>query len=225
MLCGMGILSRYFSDPDLSEIKLAVKEAEQKTSGEIVPYFAESSHHYNEWNWFFAFIGGGFGGVSLLACDYFHLTGWDFGSLDAVVFIWIGAIVGFILSYFFASLRLFIVPPAFKRLFVNLKAKEAFIEEEVFRTKNRTGILLYISFRERVVRVLPDSGIAKVVPRSEWEEAVRLIVQGMKTHKRKEGIVSSILFCGNLLVKYGLSIEKDDKNEISDEIRDGGTQL
>jgi putative membrane protein len=221
----MGILSQYFSPTDLTEIKEAVQEAEKKTSGEIVPFFAEASHHYKEWVWLGSFLGGGLGGLVLLGMDIGEYRSWDYTSLDAITFVWSGAFLGLLLSYFIAKLRLFIVPYRSKYFFVNLKAKEAFLDEEVFKTGNRTGILIYISLYEKIVRVLPDAGIAKIVPQSDWDEAVQLIVKGMKTGKRKEGIVASILFCGNLLVKYGIKVQKDDKNEISDEIRDGGSQL
>jgi putative membrane protein len=221
----MGILQHYFSSTDLTDIKEAVQEAEKKTSGEIVPFFAEASHHYREWTWLGAFIGGGLGGLTLLALDIGEYRSWDFSSLDSIAFIWLGAIAGFFITYFISKIRLMIVPYGSKAFFVNLEAKEAFLEEEVFRTGSRTGILIYISLFERIVRVLPDTGIANIVPQSDWDEAVQLIVKGMKSGKRKDGIVESILFCGNLLVKYGIKVQKDDKNEISDEIRDGGTQL
>lgn len=221
----MGILSKYFSQTDLQEIKQAVQSAEQKTSGEIVPFFAEASHHYKEWNWLGAFVGGGFGGLALLIMDYLDYKTWDFSSLDGIAFIWLGAVIGFLTTYFIAKLRLMIVPREAKLFFVNLKAKEAFLDEEIFRTSSRTGILIYISLFEKVVRVLPDTGIANIVPQADWDYAVQLIVKGMKSGNRKEGIVAAILFCGNLLEKHDIKIQKDDKNEISDEIRDGGSQL
>ncbi len=221
----MGILSHYFSPSDLSDIKEAVKEAESKTSGEIVPFFAEASHHYKEWIWLGSFLGGAIGGLALFVVDKGHFSSWTLDSIDAITFVWSGALLGMVLPFFISKLRLFLVPYNSKAFFVNLKAKEAFLDEEVFRTNNRTGILIYISLYERIVRILPDSGIASIVPKSDWDEAVNLIVHGMKTGKKKEGIVASILFCGNLLVKYGVKIQKDDKNEISDEIRDGGTHL
>jgi len=221
----MGILSHYFSPTDLTDIKEAVKEAENKTSGEIVPFFAEASHHYREWIWLGSFLGGAIGGLVLLAFDAADYRSWDYTSLDAIAFVWSGAFIGLVIPYFISRIRLFLVPYSSKSFFVNLKAKEAFLDEEVFRTGNRIGILIYISLFEKIVRILPDSGIASIVPQSDWDEAVQLIVKGMRSGKRKEGIVASILFCGELLVKYGIKIQKDDKNEISDEIRDGGTQL
>lgn len=221
----MSILTRYFSKSDLDEIKSAVGEAESKTSAEIVPFFAESSHHYKEWAWFGAFLTGGLTGASFYTAQKVYGLVWNHEAMFAVLSVWIGAFLGLGIFTLLPKLRILLVPKNSKQYFVELRAKEAFLEEEVFRTKNRTGILIYISLFEHFVRVYPDKEIARVVPKSEWNEAVRLIVEGMKTGKKKEGIVASILFCGDLLKKYKIHAEKDDKNEISNEIRDGGKLL
>ncbi|WP_244310015.1 TPM domain-containing protein [Leptospira mtsangambouensis] len=218
----MGILKRYFNQSDLEEIKRAVGDAESKTSAEIVPYFAESSHHYKEWAWLGAFLMGGITGISFYTAQKFYGLVWNGESLYAVLSVWIGAIFGLSITALFPKLRINLVSRAAKQYFVDLRAKEAFLDEEVFRTKDRTGILIYISLYEHFVRILPDKEIARVVPKSEWNEAVKLIIEGMKSNQKKEGIVSSILFCGELLKKYNIQREKDDKNEISNEIRDGG---
>lgn len=221
-LLPMSILARYFSKSDLDEIKKAVGEAESKTSAEIVPFFAESSHHYKEWAWLGAFLMGGVSGVTFYTVQNLYGLVWGGESFFAVLSVWVGALLGLAITIVFPKIRINLVSRNAKQYFVDLRAKEAFLDEEVFRTKNRTGILIYISLFEHFVRILPDKEIAKVVPKSEWNEAVRLIVEGMKSDKKKEGIVSSILFCGDLLKKYNIQIEKDDKNEISNEIRDGG---
>ncbi|TGK78091.1 hypothetical protein EHQ31_07120 [Leptospira montravelensis] len=221
-LLPMSILTRYFSKSDLDEIKSAVGEAESKTSAEIVPYFAESSHHYKEWAWLGAFLMGGVTGVTFYTAQKFYSLVWSGESFFAVLSVWIGALLGLSITILFPKLRINLVSKTAKQYFVDLRAKEAFLDEEVFLTKNRTGILIYISLFEHIVRILPDKEIARIVPKSEWNEAVRLIIEGMKSNKKKEGIVSSILFCGQLLKKYNIQIEKDDKNEISNEIRDGG---
>ncbi|WP_167881867.1 TPM domain-containing protein [Leptospira jelokensis] len=218
----MSVLSRYFSPSDLEEIKSAVGEAESKTSAEIVPFFAESSHHYREWAWFGAFLMGGLTGISFYTAQKTYGLVWGNESMFAVLSVWAGAIFGLGLFFLFPKLRILLAPKNSKQYFVELRAKEAFLDEEVFRTKNRTGILIYISLFEHFVRVYPDKEIARVVPKSEWNEAVRLIIEGMKSGKKKQGIVASILFCGDLLKKYNIHAEKDDKNEISNEFRDGG---
>ncbi|TGK79070.1 hypothetical protein EHQ24_16105 [Leptospira noumeaensis] len=218
----MSILTRYFSKSDLDEIKSAVGVAESKTSAEIVPFFAESSHHYKEWIWFGAFLMGGLFGTIFYLVQRLYGIVWGGESFFSILSVWIGAVLGLGITSFFPKIRINLVSRSAKQYFVELRAKEAFLDEEVFRTKSRTGILIYISLYEHFVRVLPDKEIARVVPKSEWNEAVRLIIEGMKSGKKKEGIVSSILFCGELLNKYNIQREKDDKNEISNEIRDGG---
>lgn len=43
--------SKLFSESDLAHIQEAVREAEEKTSGEIVPYFVEMSDTYEVAEW------------------------------------------------------------------------------------------------------------------------------------------------------------------------------
>lgn len=221
----MGILHKYFSESDLTEIKEAVASAEKTTSAEIVPYFAESSHHYKEWIWLSSFIGGAFFGLGYFLYQFYVTALWGSDVISGILSVWSGACVGLVLAYVFPKVRFMTVGKDAKRYFVNLRAKEAFLDEEVFNTKSRTGILIYISLREHFVRVLPDKNIAKIVPQSEWDEAVRLIIDGMKFNKKKQGIISSILFCGDLLNRYKITIEKNDTNELSNEVRDGGKLL
>ena len=49
-------IKKFFTENDLAEIKNAVKEAELKTSGEIVPFVAEYSDVYAETVWQFGFM-------------------------------------------------------------------------------------------------------------------------------------------------------------------------
>lgn len=195
----MSILTRYFSKSDLDEIKKAVGEAESKTSAEIVPFFAESSHHYKEWAWLGAFLMGGVSGVTFYTAQNLYGLVWGGESLFAVLSVWVGALLGLAITALFPKIRINLVSRSAKQYFVDLRAKEAFLDEEVFRTKNRTGILIYISLYEHFVRVLPDKEISKVVPKSEWSEAVRLIIEGMKSNQKKKGLFLVFFFVGTYL--------------------------
>ncbi|RME25398.1 MAG: hypothetical protein D6798_09055, partial [Deltaproteobacteria bacterium] len=44
----------------------------------------------------------------------------------------------------------------------------AFHQELVHATRNRTGLLIYVSALEKQVLVLPDVGLDARVPRAEW---------------------------------------------------------
>ena len=60
-----------------------------------------------------------------------------------------------------------IVPAARARAQAETAARDAFFAECVAGTPNRTGVLVYISALERAVVVVPDTGIAQVVPPGE----------------------------------------------------------
>ena len=49
---------------------------------------------------------------------------------------------------------------------------QAFVEERVSATRERTGVLLYVSLLEREVAILPDLGLDGRVPRAEWNEVL-----------------------------------------------------
>lgn len=221
----MSILYKYFSEPDLKEIKLAVKDSELKTSAEIVPYFSEASHNYEEVKWLVGFLFGTISGMLVLLLDLLETESWNIGLREGIAFILLGFIFGFLLSTFFPSLRVFFASRDSKLRMVQNKAKIAFLEEEVFKTQERIGVLIYFSLAERITIVLPDSGISKIVPQSEWETVVSLITSSMKGKQKKEGIIKAIWYCGDLLEKYGIRVKKVNRNEISDDLRFGGTKL
>jgi putative membrane protein len=96
---------------------------------------------------------------------------------------------------------------------------EAFVAEEVFNTKDRTGILIFLSLLEHQVLVIGDSGINAKVQQAEWDSVVHTIVEGMKAHKPADGLIAAIRQCGELLHREGVAIKPDDKNELSDKLR------
>ncbi len=48
------------------------------------------------------------------------------------------------------------------------RAKEAFVDEAVSATRERTGLLIFASLAERHVEVIPDHGLDGRIPRGEW---------------------------------------------------------
>ena len=99
------------------------------------------------------------------------------------------------------------------------KAESAFLEQEVFNTRHRTGIMIFISFFEREVIVMADRGISKVVDQKEWDKMVRGIVENIRKGKVTEGIEGAILRCGEILLEKGFVQSADDVNELSDDLR------
>ncbi|MBY0432803.1 MAG: hypothetical protein K2U26_01705, partial [Cyclobacteriaceae bacterium] len=99
------------------------------------------------------------------------------------------------------------------------RAETAFLEEEVFNTRHRTGIMIFISFFEHEVIVMADRGISKVVEQKEWDKMVQVIIENIRMGKVTDGIEASILRCGEILLEKGFVKTPDDINELRDDLR------
>ena len=212
-------VARLFSESDLARIKVAVVEAEGKTSGEIVPFVVERSDDYEVAEW----RGGALLGatVAIVFAALHELTDlWlpvNFAGLVAISIVaFVGGMVG---TRFVPSLVRLLAGRELMTHHAGRRAAEAFVAEEVFQTRDRTGILLFVSLLERTVIVVGDAGINAHVQKTEWDGIVGMIVDGLKKNTPADGMVRAINACGVLLERQGVARKTDDTDELSDGLR------
>jgi putative membrane protein len=211
-----------FTEQDRDRIREAVSEAEQQTSGEIVPLIVRQSESYEVAAWKGAAIGA-IAAMTLAILIYNFYDGWGLGWLHTG---WGSAFLTLVVGSLGAAVGAF-VPPAKRMLAgnaamtraVHRRAMKAFVEEEVFNTRDRTGILLFISLFEHRIEVLGDSGINEKVSVDEWVDVVETVRNGIKSGELAQGLVKAIGICGGLLERRGVSIRSDDTNELRNELR------
>lgn len=212
-------VAQLFSEADRKRIQAAVIEAEGRTSGEIVPYIVERSDGYEAAEWRGGAICGG--AVAILFAALHRLTDiWlplNFAGLVAVSIV--AFLAGMLLVRFIPALMRLLSGRELMTHHVARRAAEAFIAEEVFRTRERTGILLFVSLRERMVLVVGDAGINARVQKSDWESIVAMIVGGLREGHAADGMVRAIGACGALLERQGVTRREDDTDELSDGLR------
>ena len=138
-------LSRFFPTTDLTRIADAVRSAEGKTSGEIVPYVVELSDDYEEAIW-----QGGLFSALLVLIPYVVIHAvtetwapWNIGEIILSALVLSG--LAMMMLWFFPRFRLLFTSKEKTERRVAQKAREAFLSEEVFNTRERTGILIYVS--------------------------------------------------------------------------------
>jgi putative membrane protein len=212
--------SRLFTQTDLDRITAAIKEAESKTSGEIVPYVVERSDAYENAYWRAALL---FALVTLAGFVAVHqfAEAW-LPDLEIITFaVTLAAGLGLLLVNFIPALKRLFAGSNILDLRVYRRAAEAFIEEEIFNTRDRTGVLIFISLLERRVRVIGDSAINAKVEPSEWNEVKQSIVAGVRAGRTAEGLIEAIQQCGVLLQQNGIERRADDTDEISSRLRMG----
>ncbi|MCB1326426.1 MAG: hypothetical protein H7A21_12505 [Spirochaetales bacterium] len=213
-----------FTEADRDQIRAAVQQAEGQTSGEIVPYFVDRSDDYDEGMWRAGLLGMGLATLALLALrEYFaiHQEWLPFGLSVSLLIVLSSGVTGILLAFAFPRVRTTLAGAALIERRVAARALQAFVAEEVFSTRDRTGILIFLSLDERRVQVIGDSGINAKVRPEDWEGIVGTIVSHMKLGRAAEGLVLAIKECGQLLGRKAVTIKPDDQNELSDELRGG----
>ncbi|SNS44623.1 putative membrane protein [Ekhidna lutea] len=207
-----------FTEEEKHQVKEAVKALEKESCGEIVPFFTRKSDDYAEVSWHLSAILGisGFGIIALLSYTWM-LPALSFLEVFIVI---LGLMaIGYFLPILFPILKRILVSEERAMEMISLRAKEAFINEKVYDTKERVGILIYISRLEHVVLVMGDEGINAKVDKEDWEKVVTLITDGLRQNKIGDGLVSGINHCKDLLLNNGFIRKDSDTNELSDELR------
>jgi putative membrane protein len=219
----MAMTKLTLTEAEQQRIREAVQQAEAKTSGEIVPFMVQQSDNYEIALWRGAAIGGLKGYIICwllmwLLGDSWAL-GWLYKPLGVASVMIVFGLLGFLVAYFMAMPKRFLAGYWELNKRTHQRAVDAFLGEEVFNTRDRTGILLFISFFERRIEVLGDSGIYAKVTQEEWADVVKHIRKAIKNNEFANGLVEAIGMCGDLLAHKDVAIKPDDKNELSDDIR------
>lgn len=97
------------------------------------------------------------------------------------------------------------------------RAKELFHESGMEKTKERTGVLIYLAYKSHHFAVWGDEGITKSLPHHFWDDTVMEAIELFKVNKYSEGIIHTIENIGIHLNKNFPS-QKNDTNQLPDDI-------
>ena len=145
---------------------------------------------------------------------------WEYSSHYLLMFYGFSTFLVMAIVYLLANIPFIdrlIVPKSVMRQKVNQRAERHFLESGVYDTKDRTGILIFISYLERRVELLADKGISEKIPQEKWDAIVGHIIDGIKSNQLVKHLSGSIRECGNLLAEQ-FPIQPDDENELKDDI-------
>ncbi len=212
-------LNNRFSKDDLARIKAAVFDAESKISGEIVPVFVESSGSYTIANYRGALIASIGTFLTIIFLDRYVPQFAVYDPLIILIITLLAGIGGGLAANYLIPVKRMLVNQVHLDQATRNRAERAFLEQEVFNTKDRTGILIFVSFFEREVLVMADKGISKVVDQREWDSLVRMIIVGIQHNDLVGGLESAIKRSGEILLEKGFLRAEDDINELGDDLR------
>jgi putative membrane protein len=197
-----------FTKDDHDAVSAAIRDAEQRTCGQLVCVLAHSSSDYGLVPIMWATV------LALLTpwpLIYFtELSVQRIFSVQLVVFI----VAGLVFSWM--PLRFLLIPRAVLRARAHRAALEQFVVRGVTRTKNRTGVLIFVSLAEHYARIIADQGIAEKVHAAEWQGAIDELVAHMREGRVAAGFCAAIERCGAVLAAH--APPDNSPNELPDRL-------
>ena len=210
-------------------VSAAVTEAEGATSGEIVTVLAEASDGYTDVALLWA-AGAGFTAMSVFAAfpepfldrwdAWFAGWGheWTTGELvSMVIALGLAKFLGVWLVQQWQPLKWLLVPGPVKAARVRNQAVRQFKVGAERRTTGHTGVLIYLSMRERRAEIVADESIAAKVPAEVWGEAMGDMLSEIRRGRVAEGLAVGIRDVGFILAEH-FPRGEDDANELPDRL-------
>ena len=154
-------MSRTFSEQERQQLDLRVAETEKRTGAQVVCAVVDRSDVYAELPWKAFALGASVSGAIVFLLDLLR-QGWASPAavLIAVITTLASGATCALLCVWVPTLARLLLDARRAEVEVRQYAESLFLSRELFATRNRTGVLLFISLFERRVAVLPDTGLA-----------------------------------------------------------------
>jgi putative membrane protein len=130
-----------------------------------------------------------------------------------------------ILSAGGASALLAVFVPAYARLFLRPTRRDAevrryaealFLRHELFKTRERNGVLILVSCFERKVEILADTGLHRSISEAEWRPVIARMTPLLREQHYALALHEGLAATEELLAAKGLKARAGAENELPD---------
>jgi len=211
----MNAVTLTLDEKDHQRVAAAIRNAEARTSGEIVCVLARASDSY-----FYPAaltLGAGILLASLLVAfglDHYWIAMrlWHFVAAQMAA-----SVCALGLIWLFPGMRIIFVPRQLRYRRAHRNAVTQFLSRNIHTTSGRTGVLIFLSLAERYAEVVADAGIDSRVPQETWDSIVGELVRHAASDRIVEGFEMAIAAAGELLARE-FPKRTTDVNELDDRL-------
>jgi len=201
----------FFTEVEKKRLEATVRDVESRTIGEVVVMVVDSSDPYLEAEVIGGITAGGC--VSLvLTLLFFHSSLLYFLPLSFLLF--------FPAQFLMRRdhrLKVLLLGAERKEHAVRERALRAFFEKGLYKTKENTGVLFFLSLLERKVWVLADKGIYQKIGQETLDRYAKAVSQGVRDGRACDALCEAIEGVGQLLAK-NFPMKARDIDELPDEV-------
>lgn len=192
-------------------IAAAITDVERRTSGEIVVAEARASDDYAD-------LGLAYGAaLALVVAAVAHIA-WPLLPVSTVLWLQTAVLFACVLGLRAGPVLRVLAPERRLRESVERRARETFLEHELFATRERTGVLILISELEHRVAILGDAGIDRHVQAAGWSVHVQRMTAAIRQGRAADGICEVTQAIGAVLAEH-LPPRADDTDELQNQVR------
>jgi putative membrane protein len=194
---------------DSERLASAIRDAEARTAGEIVVIVAAQA--------------GAYRAVPLLWALLAALTvPWPLiwiTTLGPSRIFQLQLVAALVLSVVLSlpKRRYKLVPGFVKRAQAHEAATREFVSRGLTRTRERTGVLIYVAAAEHYAEILADIGIADRVDERVWRETVADLIDAIKAGHAADGLLAAIDRVGAVLAEHAPA-RADDIDEFPNKV-------
>ena len=202
---------KQFNEDFRTKLYETIAKIENNSLVEIVVIIKPSSGKYRDIPVWSGII------ISFLLFTFFMFSAFEFDMFLIYAFV--------ILSFFFvyalvaatSFIQKLIVKKARKARNVEINARAVFQKGGIRFTKERIGVLFYVSLFEKMVCIIPDRGAESAVPLEDWDRMKNDFQQIFKTDNPASTLLEMLNKQKSFFSKYIPPVE-NDINELPDDL-------
>lgn len=170
----------------------AIKEVEANTDAELVTVLARESDNYLYISTLWAAF------LALLLAPLIQFLPWWIDYRQVFTLQWV-LFIALAVLFRWRPLTMRLVPKKVKYWRAANLARRQFLQQELHSTKDRLGLLIFVSEAEHYVEILADRGLAEQITDENWQEIVENFIREIKRGRTGDAFVHCIEQCGELL--------------------------
>ncbi len=196
----------FLSTTEKQQIADAIRVAESRTQGELLCVIAPASNDYR----FLPLLWSALIALSFPAIVWISQAWWTQAEM------YLAQVAVFFLALLLCQwppVKMRLVPRSSQRQHAARLAREQFYVQQLHHTRDRTGVLLFVSVAEHYVEILADAGInAKVAP-GVWDGIVKNFVAQVGAGRIAPGFLEAVAACATILAEH-CPAHKENPNEL-----------
>jgi putative membrane protein len=192
-----------------ARLESAIRDVEDQTAGELVVVLAGQANHYRSIPLLWALL-------AALIVPWPLIWFTDL-SPTRIFQAQLVAALGLSLLLSWPALRFALVPASVKRARAHEAAAREFLSRGLTRTREKTGILIYVALAEHHAEILADTGIADRVEPGVWSGIIGRLTAEIREGRLADGLVAAIGEAGAILARHAPP-RFDDTDELPNRV-------